>query len=321
MKQLAIHAFFDTRKGHEKQTQAVVRALAELTSVQVAEYRLSSPTLLDRAVDWLRYLLSTVLPHRNNVFAGADIIIGTGSRCHIPMLLAGQQRGADGVKIITCMTPDRILLNKFDLCLVPGHDDVPVAGNIFKTIGPPCPVSDKGQHDDKKGLILIGGIDVKSHHWQTPVVVKQVEEVIKRDPEIYWTISSSPRTPADTVILLEKICRDCDNTAFFRAENTAMGWIEEQYDRNKTVWVTADSVSMLYEALSAGCQVGVLPVKWKKKNNKFQRSLASLIEKNLIILFDEWQTGKVFGQQTVSLDEATRCAREILGRWWPEKLQ
>lgn len=320
MKQLAIHAFFDTRKGHEKQTQAVVQELAALTPVTVAEHRLPCPSSLDRVVDWLRYLLATVLSNRGDVCNGADIIIGTGSRCHIPMLLAGKQGRADGARIITCMMPDRILRNKFDLCLVPNHDAVPDTDNIFKTVGPPCLVSNQGQHDEMKGLILIGGIDEKSHHWQTSVVVEQVNEVLRGAPAITWTISSSPRTPPDTVMLLEKIDQECDNATFFRAEDTGSGWIEKQYDQNRTVWVTADSISMVYEALSAGCQVGVLPVKWKKHNNKFQRSLTGLIEKKLIIPFNEWQAGKAFDQQTILLDEAARCAREILRRWWLDKL-
>lgn len=320
MKQLVIHAFFDTRKGHEKQTQAVVQALAGLTPVTVVEHRLPCPTSLDRVVDWLRYLLAAVLPRQDNVCVGADVIIGTGSRCHIPMLLAGKQGRAGGARIITCMTPDRILRNKFDLCLIPQHDAGPDVDNIFKTLGPPCPVANQGQHDATKGLILIGGIDEKSHHWQTPVVVEQVKEMLRTASTISWTISSSPRTPVDTVMLLEKIGQECDNATFFRAEDTGNGWIEEQYDQNKTVWVTADSISMVYEALSAGCQVGVLPVTWKKNNNKFQRSLTGLSEKKLIILFEEWQAGRAFGQQDVLLDEAASCARAILRRWWPEKL-
>ncbi|MBU0485942.1 MAG: mitochondrial fission ELM1 family protein [Proteobacteria bacterium] len=321
MKPLAIHAFFDTRKGHEKQTRGVLQALAALTPVQVTEHRLPLPSLLTRITDWLRYLLAPILPDRKINLSDTDLIIGTGSRCHIPMLLAGRQNRASNPKIITSMSPDRILLNKFDLCLVPLHDDIPEADNILKTTGPPCPVSNKGQHDKAKGLILIGGINNKSHHWQTPVITKQVKEVIKADPEIHWTVSSSPRTPTGTIELLEIICRECDNADFFRAEDTGDGWIEKQYEQNSTVWVTADSMSMTYEALSAGCRVGVFPIKWKKNNNKYQRSLASLIEKNLILPFEEWQKGKSFGRQTLLLDEAGVCAKEILKRWWPEKLQ
>ena len=117
---------------------------------------------------------------------------------------------------------------------------------------------------------------------------------------------------------LTGLCSRHDNAAFFRAEDTPPGWIEEQYHENSLAWVTADSVSMVYEALSAGCRVGILPVRWKRGSNKFQRSLSFLAERKLVRFYDGASTELPHAGEKPAFNEALRCAAEILSRWWPE---
>ena len=103
--------------------------------------------------------------------------------------------------------------------------------------------------------------------------------------------------------------------------DTGPGWIEKEYERNQTVWVTADSMSMVFEALSAGCRVGLLPVTWKHANNKFQHSADDLKRDGAVVTFEEWKNGKASWALSKPFNEAQRCAKEILRRWWPERLQ
>jgi len=313
---LIIDAFFDSRVGHQKQTEAVLAALGQLTVVEIRRKQVSKLGVIERLQNYGRFFTSGKSNTGNHL--GPNIIMGSGSRCHLPMLLAGQQ--AKPAKIVTCMTPEGLLIKKFDLCLVPRHDSPPKAENIFLTNGPPCPLGNKDRHNSKNGLILVGGIDHKSHHWQSAATIKQIKEVICKTPVIDWTISSSPRTPQETVLLLEMIADDSKNVEFYRAEDTARGWIEEQYHRSRQVWVTADSISMVYEALSAGCQVGILPVNWLKKNNKFQAGLDLLAAEDMIIPYKKWQNGAPFSKKAAEFHEAKRCAEEILRRWWPNRL-
>jgi mitochondrial fission protein ELM1 len=149
----------------------------------------------------------------------------------------------------------------------------------------------------------------------------QVRSIIENQPAIKWTISSSPRTPADTVQLLEGFASQNTNVTFFRSEDTPDGWIERAYAENYTVWVTADSVSMVYEALTAGCRVGILPVDWKKKSDKFQISISYLLEKKMVTNYQTWLAGKNEIKIGVPLNEASRSAKEILTRWWPDRLK
>ncbi len=82
------------------------------------------------------------------------------------------------------------------------------------------------------------------------------------------------------------------NVVLRRFADTGPGWIEERYAECLKVWVTADSMSMVYEALSAGCRVGLLPVRWKAEKNKFRRSAEYLIENGLAVPFSAWPPEK-----------------------------
>jgi len=91
------------------------------------------------------------------------------------------------------------------------------------------------------------------------------------------------------------------------------------YSKSSVTWVTADSVSMVYEALSAGCRVGVIAVDWKKPN-KIQKGVELLVSNNRILSHNRWEANHKWPSNG-ELNEAKRCAKEILNRWWPDRLK
>ena len=152
-------------------------------------------------------------------------------------------------------------------------------------------------------------------------MIDKIVHIIERNPAVSWTISSSPRTPEDACRLLDDVAAGQEEVLFFRSSNTPAGWVEEQYALNAKVWVTADSMSMIYEALAAGCSVEILPVQWKQQRNKFQTSIDLLAAKELVIEYDKWLAGAPMKPQPQEpLNDAHRCAEEILRRWWPDRL-
>jgi uncharacterized protein len=314
---LSIVAYLDGSPGHDKQTRAILRALGEMTPVEVRFIALPAETGSLRLCRWFIHFCTPA--RRGSVKEDVDLIIGAGRKTHLSML-RHKKNLSPRPRVIVCMAPGRLLIDRFDLCFVPRHDSAKAAENILRTIGPPCLPVNKRRHGKEKGLILVGGIDEKSHFWESEKIVGRVKALLDRSGDGEWTVSSSRRTPEKTVRRLESVVAERKRGVFFRAENTPSGWIEAQYDLNMTVWVTADSVSMVYEALAAGCRVGVLPVEWKRKNNKFERGLSFLREKNYIRFYDEWLAGDDFPAESAELNEASRCAREILRRWWPERL-
>ncbi|MDD2315820.1 MAG: ELM1/GtrOC1 family putative glycosyltransferase [Desulfobacterales bacterium] len=312
---LCVTAFFDGRRGHEKQTRAVLQALERFTPLSVTVRNVEPGNFFQAAGNWARYGLRRIRPLKR-VPSSVDLIIGAGSYTHIPMLLLKEETGA---RAVTCMTPERLFLRRFDLCLIPRHDRPEGSDNIFLTLGPPCIRPAPKVRDLANGLILVGGRDPKSHWWSSQTTMDQIGSILAADPLIHWTITSSPRTPADMLVMLTQLAEENPAVSFFKSEDTHLGWLEDRYAQTWRVWVTADSMSMIYEAVSAGCRVGILPVLWKKKRNKFQTSLEFLIENRYSMSYEMWRSG-ADEFNPAPLDEASRCAQEILRRWWPERL-
>lgn len=311
-KGLRVIALLDGRPGHEKQTMGIIQALQERVPVQIVRIKVRKFSLIEALVQTFRLYLP-LGGLTNTQMCNGDLLIGTGSRTHLPMLLYKKKYA---IPAITCMTPPMHLRRRFDLCFVPEHDGMSEEKNIMLTVGAPNCSQNKRKHREDCGLILLGGVDTKSHHWESLQVVKMVEKIAKTDSQKVWTISSSPRTPQDTVSMIEQLSEKYGNIHFFDYRNTPPGWIEEQYDKNSVVWVTADSISMIYEAMTAGCSVGIFPMRWVRENGKFKRNETVLLEKKLVTPFSFWEEGNFPHREKIELNEAQRCADRILQKCW-----
>lgn len=312
---LKIIAFYDGRPGHEKQTKGILQELQKLIDLELTEVRINRKNLLGDIRDLGDLFFSRKkLPVKD--YSDADLLIGTGTHTHVPMLKVKKITGA---RAVTCMTPASYLLRFFDLCFVPYHDGVAARANIIQTIGPPNCAVMSGAKDPARGLILIGGIDGKSHLWNSAAIEEYVRIIAGREPAIRWTVGSSPRTPKETVECVNTVADEIDNVVFCRFEDTGSGWIEEHYAKSLKVWVTADSMSMVYEALSAGCRVGLLPVSWTTGKSKFKRSEEYLIKNGLVVSFSAWLSGEGEWLENKTLNEAKHCAEEIVKKWLPKK--
>ncbi|MEJ2660803.1 MAG: mitochondrial fission ELM1 family protein [Desulfobacteraceae bacterium] len=314
---LVVVAYSDGRPGHEKQTRAVVAALGALTPLSIKTSALAPTSGWRRLIQGLKAFGGQGEPSLGFEPRNIDLVIGTGSTTHLPMIALKRRSRA---RLVTCMSPDPLLRHWFDLCLVPRHDAPPVRKNIFPTFGPPCIKINGSRHDPRRALLLAGGTDPKSHRWDTAAFMAQVRQLQARIPEMRWTISSSPRTPADTVEQLVRFAEAHPGVTFFHAAETPPGWIESAYRVHGQVWVTADSVSMVYEALTAGCRVGILPVAWNRPQNKFQKGIDDLTDNGLVLDYPDWLEGASWSATPKPLNEAERCASEILKRWWPTRL-
>ncbi|MDR0476486.1 MAG: mitochondrial fission ELM1 family protein [Desulfobulbaceae bacterium] len=299
---MKIVAFFDGRPGHEKQTKGILEAVAALCPLHVEDVHLPPNS-------WFKNIL---LSGNTSLFSGADLLLGTGTATHAPMLAAKLRHRWP---VATAMAPEPLWRWAFDLCFVPVHDSVKAAKNIFPTIGPATPLTDRGRHDAARGLILVGGTDPKSHSWNDHEIIGNIMEILAAEKDITWHISSSPRTPAITETALSLLPEQFPSCRFFPYKETPAGWVENEYDASGQVWVTADSISMIYEALTAGCAVGLLPVSWRQPGNKFQRSIDYLVEHDFIRLLADWRTGNRLQPPPAPLAEARRCAEEIVRRW------
>ncbi len=304
---LHVAALLDGRPGHEKQTLGLVEALGRRLDVRLSTIPVERPSPLRRLVESCRCRLPGLGLSRPEL-ADAELLIGTGSSTHLPLLLYKKRYR---IPAVTCMSPGWHLRGGFDLCFVPVHDGLPAGGNIVLTLGAPNCLLDLGEHQEGKGLVLIGGVDPASHSWQGTEVLRMVETIVTSDRRS-WVIAASPRTPAETVSLLAALARAHANTAFFAYSDTGPGWIEERYRESSVAWVTADSISMMYEALAAGCRLGILPLPWRRSKNKFQRNQEVLLSRGLARSFLSWERDQVDWQTGQYRNEASHCAECIL---------
>lgn len=308
---LTIGAFLDGRPGHEKQTQGVISQLKRTIPVDVVTISVERKGFVGQVADLLKYYIGLQRPNDSSL-KNYDILIGTGTPTHLPMLF---HKKAYGIPVITCMTPATFLRKYFDLIFSPYHDDTPAEGNIYKTVGPPNLNYNREQHAAAKTLILIGGIDPRSHTWDTTQIVKDVGQLVGFDSNKNYILSSSPRTPAETVERLNALADELENVSFFDFHDTPSGWMEKQYAACAEVWVTGDSISMVYEALSSGCRVGIIPVQWRHQKSKFVRSENYLLKQELVVHLGSYLSGKTTWANNNEINEAQRCAEEIIRRF------
>ena len=316
MKLVKVVLFLDGRPGHEKQSRGIVNALERYVTLETHEVVVSQKNNLQRLIEYVGYFL--FLNSSPELSVRPDLIIGTGSRTHIPALSYKRKWGG---RAITCMAPLPLIRSSFDLCFIPFHDSIAAHKNVVQTIGPPNLAQSTDGHDNQKSLILVGGEDSSSHWWDTNKLLQNIIQLLDFSGDQRWTISGSPRTPSGTDEVLGKLSASRSNVHYVPFSQTKSGWIEKQYESHKTIWVTEDSVSMVYEALSAGCRVGVLPVEWKREDNKFRTGLHYLVDTKRIITLEQFLLGTSFPDDNEPLHEADKCAREIVGKWWPKELQ
>lgn len=292
---LIVWQFTDGKLGHEKQTLGLVQALSRQTSV--SSYHLRAMRGIRQWVD----LLARRFPQGDQLPA-PDILVATGHATHIALLAARRSRGGKAVVLMKPSLPTMC----FDLCLIPEHDQPTPTVNVIMTRGVLNNVIPVAKKDSRTGLILVGG---PSPHfvWRQNEIRVQIIELVRLHPEIRWELTTSRRTPCDFLETLELQGLSC-----FTPANTAMGWLEQRLARVETAWVTPDSVSMVYEALSAGCRVGVFDLP-AVAGSRVARGVQNLVTEGWVALPGSTPP---LARPDRTFNEADRCAGLILGRWF-----
>ncbi len=304
----------DGRAGHDKQTFGVIEGLRHHQPVSVTTMEVDL-TPRGKIKDFLQFLFPSLVPLRKKE-READLILCTGGKTHFCALARKRKYQ---LPLCTCMAPGAGFRALFDLCFIPEHDGIAAAANVVPTLGPPNLCIDNGQHDPDLGLILVGGEDKNMLFWPEERLLGEIETVVARSKQKRWVLSSSPRTPKSTVEKLRAFAADRPGVLFFHYRDTPSGWIEEQYARAEVAWITSDSMSMIYEALTAGCKIGLFLIDWKNGHNKFAGNEQLLQERSLAVAFAEWQQNGEYCSSG-KLNEARRCADIIMEKWWTENL-
>ena len=297
---VVVWAFTDGKPGHENQTRGLIAALAARATLDVRWIKIPPYSSVLTNLMTKRFLPGAALP-------SPDLLIGAGHRTHLPMIAARRARGGRSIVLMKPSLP-RVW---FDLCVIPEHDRVS-GGNILTTRGA-LNVAQPGKKQERTGLFLVGGPS-RHHGWREKELLAQISEIVQRTPEVKWTLTTSRRTPPSTTARLRGLA--VKNLTIVPFADTGPQWLPEQLARNSLAWVTEDSVSMVYEALTAGCATGLLAVPARRRGKrKLEQGLESLVNEKLVTRFADWQTGVVLAAPARPFNEAARIAEWVMDRW------
>jgi hypothetical protein len=290
----------DGKPGHVNQSRGLAEALARATPTEIV----TLPALPAWRA-WLALLLKRI---PGKPLPNPDLVVGTGHATHLTLLAARRAHGGRAVVLMKPSLPRRW----FDLCILPQHDDIAADPRTLVTEGALNRVRPASDRDARRGLLLIGG-ESKHFEWDSDAVQVQIKGILARTPETQWTLTTSRRTPANFLALLPQH----PNLTIVPHTATAPGWLPAQLSQCGTVWVTPDSASMVFEALTAGADVGVfdLPV---NPGSRVGRAIAHLADAQRITRFANWCAHGTMRPNTHPLAEADRCAAWIL-EWLKKK--
>ncbi len=297
-RRLTVWRFTDGKPGHDNQSRGLVAALAKRVTLDTYEL---VPAPRRRAIGhWLRgaYPEAQHLPP-------PDLIVGAGHGTHWSMLAARRARGG---RIIVLMRPS-LPLGWFDLCIVPAHDRPAQRRNVITTLGVLNRIQPAADKDPSSGLMLIGGPS-RHYGWDQSGLLEQVRGVLGRRT-LHWTIATSRRTPASTEQELASLA--ADDVRVVPARQTDPDWLPERLRSASEVWITADSVSMVYEALTAGATCGLFAVPATGRG-RVAAGMEELAAKHMLTTYEQWRHGAPL-QPPPQFNEAARCARWIEREW------
>ena len=298
----AIWCLLDSRPGHRNQVLGLADAIERQTKVDVQHVTVSGVT---------NGILSGFGRRTNLPLAKPALIIGAGHSTHMPLLQLGKRFKARTVVLMKPTFPAWC----FDLCVVPDvYQWRNTSQHVFLTNGVLNRITPSQNADARRGLFLIGGPS-DHHSWSDDLTTRQILEVMRKNSDTRWVVATSRRTPDSFV---EMIQQQSTNPDIVTPDSVDSQWLPEQFGKSGTAWVTEDSVSMMYEAVTSGAKTGVIELP-RTRTNRATQCVDRLLASKNVTSWTEWKRTNQLHESPERLSEADRCATEILNRGWFEQ--
>lgn len=295
-----IRVLSDGRPGHENQSVGLAEALVRRTRARLDIVRFAKSDRL-----WGRYRQAVAGGQ------GVNLLIGAGHKTHLSLCLAARKLGAKSIVIMSPTWPVWF----FDLCLAPQHDlrtRLRTNQRVVSTFGALNRLPEQIPAKQPHGIVLVGGPS-RHHGWDEAALTAAIRAVIASRPELTWTVGDSRRTPPGFLDRLQSAgCR----ARFAPHGQTTPDWLPAQLLAAQEAWVTEDSISMAFEAVTAGDRTGLLPAPKLQAENRVTESLCRLTREGYATPFAIWEvTGRRL-PPAKRLHETARCADLVLERWF-----
>lgn len=287
----------DEKPGHRSQQEGLVERLQSHIEVDVHWLNCDS----------LQVSILDALLHRNVVsqLPNPDWILGAGAGTHSLILKLGHLYKAKTILLMKGAFPAAF----FDANITPVHDNPPKRDNVLPTIGVMNPVVPRYEgRDSNTGTFLIGGIN-DHYQWDDAVVIDQVEKICRGQPHVQWVLTDSRRSPDAFLETLQK--KALPNLELISHRDTQRGWVKNQLDRTGQLWVTRDSVSMVYECITSGAPTGLLDLK-PLRQSRVVKDMDNLLQKGLLQDYQRCDVTQALPATDNKLWEAERAAEWLL---------
>lgn len=304
---MCVWFFHDHRLGHLKQLQGLAARMEALAGIHscwldIQDYALG-----------LRHLF--ISPSYLNTLPQPAMIIGAGHKTHLSVLLAARRYRAFSALIMKPSLP----LSWFDAIICPEHDKARPRDNILNTFGPLNRITPSEQplslESRTNNLILIGG---PSRHFRFDIarLLSQIQQICQENPQTQWLLSNSPRTPVEIMSQLKELAFPNLMIKDFRDPDLAS--LEALLLSSDRVWLTPDSMAMIFEALTAGARVGVFEDSATpgKAGSRINQQIQAMICKQDLISFTNRESIKPEKKELNRiLWETDRAAHWLLQRY------
>jgi mitochondrial fission protein ELM1 len=286
----------DGRLGHLNQLRGLLARVQEKAELEVHWFDLASKSF--------RFVGRKGLLAQFDAEIKPDWVLAAGSKTHIPMLWCKWVLGAKAFLLMRPSLPLRL----FDAVCMPYHDSPPKRDSVLGTYGVINHIVPRYEGRNKsQGLMLLGGINTH-YQWDNVGIVKQLQRIAEAAPEMEWLVSDSPRTPPD--LLDELAALSLANINILPYSDTGPGWLPKILQDVGQVWVSCDSVSMVYESVSSGAPTGLLEL-LPLRDSRVVKSMTQLASSGLATTFSAADLAGPLPPAVRPLWEADRVAD-----WW-----
>lgn len=233
------------------------------------------------------------------------LLVAAGHGTHLSLLALRRAFRCPAIVLMRPSLPGAF----FDLRIEPRHDGGVESERCWISEGPLNRMQPAGSRSND-GLILIGG---PSPHfaWDAEALLVQIQCLC--DGKQQWQLSGSRRTPPGFLKALSNL--NVPGLTVHDAASLPPAWLATELPRCARCWVSPDSASMVYEALTAGCAVGVFDLP-AQAGSRVATAIEGLCERQLIMPFEAFATGAEPDAPDAAFAEADRCAQRILELGW-----
>jgi mitochondrial fission protein ELM1 len=310
---LTVWFIHDSKPGHINQLKGLEERISSYCDVCTHWVDASNK------LNWLDILLKKTTnintPQATHSSTFPDIVIAAGHATHKALLFYAYLYKAYCIAIMKPSLP----LYFFDAVICPKHDKIKESKRVLNTYGAINTVRPSSKAIEKKAsLILIGGPS-KHFKWQEETLLKQIKLICNQN-NTQWLLSNSPRTPNSFLQKLKKM--DIPNLNAFHYKDNNLESLHTLMLGCAVTWITPDSVSMVYESLTAGTPTYIfsIPPKNTKKPSRVALSISDLINQKHVISFQNWELHANIKPNKLDLWEADRAAKWLLNQYFTTHL-